>query len=199
MEKPRGFSWSLVSMVMLEGWGWLNLMGCPRDTSPKTSAVCFLPETLGPTPPPTACIVLAFRVASSLALCPHPVQAHWAGFFVTIKKDGVPSCLERDRGGQGPPLTLIPQPLSISTLDSKVTTRNLRVGSVLTRRPWRGPRSDLPQGDLSSVYVCRLLRPRLARHVHTHIPPPPSLHPPTHPMLPELQTPTPPYPLCVHR
>lgn len=129
MEKPRGFPWSLVSMVMLEGWGWLYRMGCPRDTSPKTSAV-FLPETLGPTPPPTACIVLAFRVAVSLALHPHPEQAHWAGFFVNSKKDGAPSCLERDRGRQGPPLTLIPQPLSISTLDSKVTTGNLRVVSA---------------------------------------------------------------------
>lgn len=134
MEKPRGFPWSLVSTVMLEGWGWLCLMGCPRDTSPKTSAVFFFYQKPWvpphPTPPPTACIVLAFRVAVPLALRPHPVRAHWAGFFVNIKKDGAPSCLERDRGRQGPPLTLIPQPLSISTLDSKVTTGNLRVGSA---------------------------------------------------------------------
>lgn len=95
MEKPRGFPWSLVSMVMmLEGWGRPYLVGCPRDTSPKTRAVCFLPETLGPL---TACIVLVFHVAALLALCPHPVQAHWAGSSSIVRR------MERDWGDRVQP------------------------------------------------------------------------------------------------
>lgn len=41
----------------------------------------------------------------------------------------MPSSLERDWGRWGPPLTLILQPFSVSTLDTKVATGNLRVGS----------------------------------------------------------------------
>lgn len=127
MEKPRGFPWSLVSMVMmLEGWGRPYLVGCPRDTSPKTRAVCFLPETLGP----PHCLHSPGLPCGCLAcLMPTPCTGTLGWFFVNSKKDG-----ER-LGRQGPTLSLILQPLSISTLDTKVATGNLRMGGRSHPRP----------------------------------------------------------------
>lgn len=100
--------------------------GAPETLLPRPELSVFYQK---PWVPLTACIVLVFHVAASLALCPHPVQAHWAGFFVNSKKDG-----ER-LGRQGPTLSLILQPLSISTLDTKVATGNLRMGGRSHPRP----------------------------------------------------------------
>lgn len=105
MEKPRGFSRSLVSMMMLEGWGMALPDGVPQRHFSQDQSCPFFYQK--PWVPLTACIVLVFHVAASLALCPHSVQEHWAGFFVNSKKDG-----ER-LGRQGPPLPLILQPLHL--------------------------------------------------------------------------------------
>lgn len=100
IEKPRGFSWSLGSMVMmLEGWGMALPGGVPqRHFSQDQSCPFFYQKSWVPL---TACIVLVFHVAALLALCPHSVQEHWAGFFVNSKKDG-------ETGETGPTLASDP-------------------------------------------------------------------------------------------
>lgn len=87
-----------------------------------------------PQVPLTACIVLAFRVAAPLALCPRSGQVYWDVSCVPVKKDGVPSGLERG-WRKGCTLDLVLQPLSASTLDTKAAAGNLRMGGGFHPRP----------------------------------------------------------------
>lgn len=150
MEKSRRFSWSPVSTVMPEGWGWLYLMGCPKDTFPwqfSQDQNCQDPWV-----PLTACVVLASQVAALLALGPHPVQA---GSFVNVKKGGLYPQVWRENGVHPPH-----------------TTRILR-------RPWRSRRPACPHVHTPClVYTHPLLPelqtpgPRSAHHVCTDDSPP---------------------------
>lgn len=89
-------------MVMLEGWGcWVPQRHFSMAVLPRLELSVFYQR---PQVPLTACIVLAFRVAAPLALCPHSGQVYWDVSYVRVKKDGVPSGLERG-WGRGAPST----------------------------------------------------------------------------------------------